>query len=183
MNALNSITVLVVAFVVVYLEAAWSLPRRVLGCQVDLLPALIVYTALFRDATTLALLAALGGLWFDSFSANPFGVSVLPLFAVGFAIQQLRGLILRDLRYAQFFLGLAASAAVPVFTYVLVRSLGAHPLVGWGSLWHWILMALAGGAATPLLVHLFAWLQRTFKYQRAVETSFRPDREIKRGRA
>ena len=43
MNKLNTIAVLVAAFVAVYLEAAWSLPRRALGCQVDLLPALVVF--------------------------------------------------------------------------------------------------------------------------------------------
>lgn len=183
MRAPNTIAVLVVTFLVVYLEAAWNLPRRLLGCQIDLLPALVVYTALFLDAASLALVAALGGLWFDSFSANPLGASVLPLFAVGFAIQIGRELILRDLRYAQFFLGLAASALAPLFTLITIKAGDATPLLGWGSLWHWLVMTVSGGVATPLLVALFGWLQRTFRYQRAVETSFRPDREIKRGRA
>ena len=184
MNALNTIAVLVVAFVLVYLEAAWSLPRRVLGCQIDLLPALIVYTALFLDGVTLALAASLGGLWFDSFSANPLGVSVLPLYAVGFTILQLRDLILRDLRYAQVFLGGGASAAVPLLALLLIKSgNNASPVLGWGSLGHWIVMSAAGALAAPLFVRLFAWLQRNFKYQRIAESSFRPDRELKRGRA
>jgi cell shape-determining protein MreD len=182
MNKLNTIAVLVVAFVAVYLEVAWSLPRRALGCQVDLLPALIVYVALFNDVTVLALLAALGGLWFDSLSANPLGVTVLPLFAVGFAIFKCRDLILRELRYAQFLIGLGASALVPLLTLLLLLNAGQQPLIAWSSLWDWLVMALAGGAMTPLFVRFFAWLQTTFKYQRAVETSFRPDREIKRGR-
>jgi len=183
MKAPNTIAVIVVAFVLAYLEAAWNLPRRWLGCQIDLLPALIVYTALFLNATSLALVAVLGGLWFDSFSANPLGASVLPLFAVGFAIQIGREIILRDLRYAQFFLGLAASALVPLLTLLIIKAGDATPLLGWGSLWHWLVMTVSGAVATPLFVGLFDWLQRTFRYQRAVETSFRPDREIKRGRA
>ena len=51
---------------------------------------------------------------FDSLSANPLGVSVLPLFLVGFLIYRQRELILRDQPFAQFVLGLGASAAVPV---------------------------------------------------------------------
>ena len=43
----------------------------------------------------------LGGLWFDSLSANPLGVSVLPLFLVGLAIHLNRELILRDQAFAQ----------------------------------------------------------------------------------
>src|SRR6185503_5015708 len=144
MNALNTITVLVVAFLLVYLEAAWSLPRRVLGCRIHLLPALTLYAALFLDGVTLALLATLGGLWFDSFSANPLGVSVLPLYAVGFAILQFRDLILRDLRYAQVLIGGAASAVVPLLALLLIKSgNNASPVLGWGSLWHWLVMSAA----------------------------------------
>ena len=43
--------------------------------------------------TTVTLLARLlGGLWFDSLSANPLGVTVLPLFAIGLAIHLKREL-------------------------------------------------------------------------------------------
>ena len=183
MNTLHTLAVLIVAFLLVYLEAAWSLPRRLLGCQVDLLPALVIYTALFLDLTTLALLAVLGGLWFDSFSANPLGVSVLPLFLVGFVVFQGRELVLRDLRYAQSLLGFAASAVVPLFTVFLIKLTGGQPQLGWASLWQWLVMAAAGAMAAPLFVRLFAWWQRHFRYERVTDGSFRPDREIKRGRA
>ena len=71
----------------------------------------MVYAALNADIVTVSLLAVLGGLWFDSLSANPLGVSILPLFAVGFVIYLQRELILRELPFAQFVLGAAASAA------------------------------------------------------------------------
>src|SRR5208283_1757969 len=109
-----------------------------LGAQVDLLPALIVYAGLSADLVTVALLAFLGGLGFDALSANPLGVSVLPLFAIGLAIYANRELILRDQTFAQWSLGLAASAAAPPLTLVILLTTGHKPLLGWGSLWQWL---------------------------------------------
>jgi len=43
-------------------------------------------------------------------------------------------------------------------------------------------MALGGAAATPLCFRVVDRLQRAFTYQKQPETSFRPDREIKRDR-
>jgi cell shape-determining protein MreD len=183
MSPFNTFTLLLAAFLGVYLEATFTLPRRLLGAQIDLLPALIVYAALFLEVPAVALLAVLGGAWFDAFSANPLGISILPLFVVGFTIHQVRELVLRELRHAQFLLGLAASALVPLLTLLLLLNLGHEPLLGWGLLWQWFVMALAGAAATPFCIHFFAWIQRRFRYAVVTQTSFRPDREIKRGRA
>ena len=113
MNFFNTILILAAAFLAVFAEAAFQLPRHLFGAQVDLLPALMIYAALNTNIATVSLLAALGGLWFDALSANPLGVSILPLFAVGFPICLRRDLILRELPFAQVFLGAAASAAVP----------------------------------------------------------------------
>ena len=59
---------------------------------------------------------------------------------------------------------------------------GSKPLVGWGSIWQLIVVALIGGSFTPLCFWFFDRLERMFSYQSISETSFRPDREIKRGR-
>jgi cell shape-determining protein MreD len=182
MNWLNNILILLAAFLAVFWEAAFPGLRHLFGAQIDLLPALMVYASLCASLTTVALLAVLGGLWFDSLSANPLGVSVLPLFIVGFAIHLRRELILRDQPYAQFVLGAAASALVPVLALLLLLTAGQSPLLGWGSLWQWIVMGVGGGVATPIFFQLFDLLKRTLGYQRTVETSFRPDREIRRGR-
>ena len=74
MNPLNSILVLAGAFLAVFGEAAFPALRELLGAQVDLLPAMMVFAALNTDIATVALLAVLGGLCFDALSANPFGV-------------------------------------------------------------------------------------------------------------
>jgi rod shape-determining protein MreD len=182
MNALNSILVLVATVLAVFWEAAFHGIRNLFGAQVDLLPALIVYASLSTGLTVLSLAALLGGLLFDTLSANPLGVSVLPLYLVGLAIYSQRDLILRDQLLAQFVLGLAASALVPILALLLLLTLGHTPLLGWGSLWQWLVMSVGGAIATPVVFQLFDLFDRALNYRRTTEPSFRQDREIRRGR-
>ncbi|HEY0548822.1 MAG TPA: hypothetical protein VGF13_04415, partial [Verrucomicrobiae bacterium] len=105
MSALNTIFILVIAFVAVFVESSFGTLRRLLSVQIDILPGLMIYAGLSSGIVTIALLGVCGGLWFDSLSANPAGVSILPLFIVGFLMRQLRHLILRDQTYAQMVLG------------------------------------------------------------------------------
>lgn len=181
MNALNTIIILAAAFAAVFAEAAFPLLHRWLGAQVDLLPALMVCAALNTDIVTVSLLAVFGGLWFDALSANPPGITILPLFAAGFVICVKRDLILR-VPFAQFVLGAMVSALVPALTVLLLLTAGQNPLLGWGSLWQWLVMTAGGAVATPLLFELFAWCRRTLGYQPQTETAFRPDREIRRNK-
>jgi cell shape-determining protein MreD len=182
MNLLNSIFILCAAFLAVFVEAAFGGLRRVLGAQIDLLPPLIVYAALTSDLSTVGLLAFLGGLWFDSLSANPLGVSVLPLFAIGLGIHLKRELILREQAFTHLVLGLAASAAAPALTLLVLLTTGHTPLLGWGTIWQWLVMTIGGGLATPACFWLFHWLLSTYVHGGDVQSSFRPDREIRRGR-
>ena len=181
MNALNTTLILAAAFLAVFGEAAFPLPRHWLGAQVDLLPALMVYAALSADIATVSLLAVLGGLWFDTLSANPIGISIMPLFAVGFVIYLKRDLILRELPFAQFVLGAIASAVTPALSVLLLLTGGQEPLLGWGSIWQWLVMTAGGAVATPIIFQFFIWCRHALGYPPRVETSFRPDREIHRG--
>jgi hypothetical protein len=181
-NVFNSILILAAAFLAVFCEAAFSWPHRWLGAQIDLLPALMIYAALNTDIITVSLLAVLGGLWFDSLSANPLGISILPLFAIGFPIFLKRDLILRELPFAQSVLGGTACAVAPTLTVLLLLTGGNEPLLGWGSLWQWIVMAAGGAVAAPVIFAFFDWCHHALGYQPRTETSFRPDREILRGR-
>src|SRR5215471_21793162 len=101
MSWLTTLLIFALAFLSVFWEAAFSGLRHFLGAQIDLLPALMVYTALRASLVTVCLLALFGGLCFDSLSANPLGVTVLPLFIPGLAIYWARDLILRDQVFAQ----------------------------------------------------------------------------------
>jgi cell shape-determining protein MreD len=174
--------VLAAAFLAVFLEASGGLFRNLLGTQIDVLPALMVYAALTLGFTTLVLLAVCGGLWFDSLSLNPLGASVLPLLLIGLLIYRSRELLLRQNMLAQVVLGAAAGAAQPLGTLFILLNKGQTPLLGWFSLWQWLVMAAGGAAATPVCFKLFDRLRLALEYQPASQSSFRPDREIKRGR-
>jgi hypothetical protein len=182
MNWLHKALILVTALLAVFWEAVFSGLRHLIGAQIDLLPALMVYAGLCAGMMTITLLAVLGGLWLDSLSANPLGVSVLPLFIVGLVIHIKRDLILRDETFAQAVLGGAASVVVPVLTLLLLLSTRHTPLLGWGTLWQLVVMSAAGAVATPICFELFGWLDRALVHPRAAESSFRSDREIRRGR-
>jgi len=182
MNWLSTILVLGTAFLAVFWEAAFGGVRHLVGAQIDLLPPLMVYASLCTGITTVTAVALAGGLWFDSLSANPLGVTVLPLFAVGFAIHLKRELILRDETFAQLVLGLGTSVAVPVLTLLLLLTMGRAPLLGWGTLWQLVVLSLGGAVATPICFELFGWLQRALVHRGDTASSFRSDREIRRGR-
>ncbi len=182
MNPFQTILILAAAFLAVFGETVLSAPRSLLGAQVDLLPALMVFAALHAGLPTIVMLAVLGGLWFDTFSANPLGITILPLFAVGFPIYLRRDLILRDAPFAQFVLGATASAVVPALTLLMLLSGSTGPLIGWGTPWQWLVMTGGGAVATPFIFELMERCNRALGYQPQTETSFRPDREIQRGR-
>jgi len=182
MNIFNPILILAGAFLAVFGEATLAAPRQWLGVQFDWLPALMVFAALNTGLVTVALLAVLGGLWFDSLSANPLGVSILPLLAVGFPIYLRRDLILRDRPFTQLVLGAVASAAAPALTLLMLLSSGAELLLGWGTLWQGLVVTATGALATPFIFSLMETCHCAFGYQPRVEGGFRHDREIQRSR-
>jgi rod shape-determining protein MreD len=182
MIVLPNILILLTALLAVFFQGAFNGVRHLLGAQVDLLPALMVYTALTSGPAMMITLAVFGGLMFDTLSVNPLGISVLPLLVIGFLLQLRRDLLLRDQIYAQFALGVIASALAPAMTVLTLFTLEQSPLLGWGSLWQWIVMIVGGGVAAPVFFFLFDRLNHALGYQPIVESSFRADREIRRGR-
>jgi cell shape-determining protein MreD len=181
-NHLNSFAIIVIAYFAVFIASYPHGPRNWLGAQVDLLPVVMVYCGLTAGLGMLTLTAVLGGLWFDSLSANLLGAAVLPLFLTGLAVHQTRELILRDQIFARFLLGTIACAFVPFMTALILWACGEKPLIGFGSLWQWLIMAAGGGILTPFCFWFFDHLNEVFAYKRPAEMPFRPDREIKRGR-
>lgn len=182
MSALHHIMIFAAAFLAVFCQGAFGGVRHLLGVQPDLLPALMVYTALNAGLATVMTFALFAGLLFDSLSLNPPGTSVLPLLAVGVLIQVRRDLILREQVFAQATIGFLAGLLAPVAGVLMLLSGGREPLLGWGSLWQWLVMAAGSAVATPLFFVLFGWFNQLFGYRPVTETSFRPDREIRRGR-
>jgi rod shape-determining protein MreD len=182
-NSLNTIFILALAYVSVFLEAHVGFVRNLFGVQIDLLPAIVVFAALTSDMLTVVLLAIIGGLLFDSLSLNPLGVSILPLFLIGFVINRERELLLREHPFAQSIIGAVASILHPLMTLFLLMNAGMLPLLGWRSLWQLFALACAGAVATPLFFKLFSRAQYALSYQKRTDAPFRADREIKRGRS
>lgn len=182
MNILNSILIVLTALIGIYVECTFNGFRHMLGAQFDVLPPLAVYAALRSNRPTMAVLAVVGGLCFDSLSANLLGVSILPLYVVSGLIYARRGLILQGQLYAQFVLGAAASAVVPLLTLLLLLSARQTPLIGWGLLWQWVVVSASGAVITPALFWLFDRLNNALSYRPVTQSSFRQDREIARGR-
>jgi hypothetical protein len=182
MTCLDTILILGAAFLALFWEASFGGLRVLLGAQIDFLPALMVCAGLRAGLPTIALLAAWGGLSLDSLSATPLGTSIMPLFIVGLAVYSSRELVLRDQTIAQVLLGLAAGAGVPLLTLLLLLTTGHKPLLGWGTLWQLAVTSAGGALFTPPCLVLFDWLHRSLTHGQAAETSFRSDREIRRGR-
>jgi hypothetical protein len=182
MNWLQSVLILAAAFVAVFFEAWFDGFRHLLGAQIDFLPGLLVFAGLTSGLPTITLAAVCGGLWFDSLSDNPLGVSVLPLLGIGLVANRVRELLSRDERLTQFSFGAAASAAQPLAVLFILLNLGRLPVLGWKTLWQWIVMTLGGGLFTPVWFMLFSRFHKALDYPPASQSSFRPDREIKRGR-
>ena len=153
-----------------------------LRAQINLMPAVIVYAALTSGVGTVTGAAVLGGLFQDSLSTNPLGVSILPLFLAGIILHRAQDLVLRDQLFAQFTVGVIASAFVPIVTVVMLYTMGRQPLVGWASLWQWLVLALVGGIATPVLFRVLRGLAVSLSHPISTESSHRPDRLIRRGR-
>lgn len=214
-NAMSRVTLfllLLTAFVEVFLECWFDGFRRVLGAQISLLPALTVYAGLTSSLAATSLMAFCGGLWYDSLSVNPLGISVLPLIIVGWSVYWGRDFCLRDQTVAQLFSGAVGSLVAPLLTLLLLYTLmpshpsGSHSGLNWESMptveggmanggaaalrpslsWQMAVklavMTGAGALATPFIFRMFDFLNRHFNYAAAPEASFRPDRQIVRGR-
>jgi hypothetical protein len=182
MNWLSTIVLLLSAYLAVFLNVYLSSFSHRFGANIDLLPPLLVYIGLSSSLGVLVLVSLAGAFLHDALSANPLGVTVLPLFAAGFLVHWNRDMILRDAPYAQFVLGMMASASVPAATFLLLFLGGYKPIAGFGTLWQWVAMTVIGGAMTPILFRALRRLDLVFNYPAVPEISYRADRQIKRGR-
>ena len=152
-----------------------------IGTPLSLLPALTIYTALSHSLGVVAGFSIFAGLALDSLSANPLGVSILPLFLCGFGTHARQHLILRDQAYARFWLGLVAGLAVPLLVRLLLSMGHRSPLgdiFGTGV----TLSGAVNAVACPLLFLVFDRFREVFEYKPMIESSFRPDRQLKRSR-
>lgn len=182
MSRLTTIALLLSAYVAVFLQCHAMAWRRLTGSQLDFLTPLMVYAGVMGGPSTIAWLALLGGLWLDGLSANPLGVSVLPLFTAGFVIQRHREYVLGDQVQAQWIVGAATCAVTPLLTLFLLAGMEHRPLLNGGLLWDWLQVTLGGAVLTPFVFWMFNRFNAAVHHPVVGEDTFRKDREIKRGR-
>ena len=173
---------LLVIYLTVFVQAADNGIRSLFNMPLNLLPAFAVYAGFAENFAAVVLVAIWGSLCFDTLSANPLGASLLPLFVVGCVIHRKRDLILRNQLMAQFFTGLVAGATVPALSVLVLLSIGYRPLLGWWSFGEWLILSLTVAVFTPACFRFFDMCNRALNYRPWQTTSFRPDREIRRGR-
>jgi rod shape-determining protein MreD len=181
-NQVLLVAFLVTGYLVIFAQARFTAFRDLVGAQPDLLPGMIVFAAMAFHLGTVMLCAAVFGLLFDSFSANVLGTTFVSLAMIGFFCSRYRDLLLSEHFTTHWVLGLMASAIAPVISYTVLRLQDIKPLVAWGSAWHWAIMIAGGGVITPLWFKVFNRLDEALRYKELPESTFRPDREIARGR-
>ncbi len=205
MNWVHPTAILLTVLLLAFGQAALPGFREITSVQPDLLPAVMVYVALHAGLPMTTAAALLGGLAFDSLSAGPLGLSVVPLIAVGVFLHLRRELLLRDSAWAQALLGAGAALVTSMGSLILLLglwpllsgaaeasgpwperlgSLTSPPIVGPGLLWQWLVTAAAGAVGTPMVFGFFRWVDTTFQYQPVPKSGYRTDRdrEISRGR-
>ena len=182
MNWLPVLLLYVAVWVAIFSQTQFPALTEWLGLAPSLVPALIVHAALTHSSWVTFGLAVFAGLSLDSLSPMKLGIHYLPLLALGLAIQARQHLILRDQTYARIFLGLAAGTFVPLATLLLLTITDRPVLSGWSTGWQLVFSGLFNAMACPVCFRIFDWLERVLGDPRPVESSFRPDRQIKRGR-
>ena len=116
----------------------------ILGLRLELLPAIVVYSALtFRHSRAIAL-AIIAGFVQDSLSGAPFGLTAIAYGGVAGLITSLRDVLDRDLPWVHMGAGAVASATA---------SLAALCVVGFsfGGIGKLLLLAIIAGVVTPII--------------------------------
>ena len=165
MKTFYAIGLLVIALLALYLANTLDWHQHITGTRIDPLPALMVCAALRAPVHALMLLAVFGSLWQTSLSADPPGISMIPLFAVSVAVSLNQRAIHTRLWGARFAAAATAGAFVPLFTLGLLMLLGREPLLGWFSIWQLGLMSFSSGLLALIFFPLLEWLDRAVEDQ------------------
>ena len=173
---------LLMGYSTMFVQARFTIFRDFFGFQLDFVPGLVVYAAIhFQFFAALGCAAALG-IMYDLLSANPLGTTLLVFAVITFLAANFREVLLSEEFTAQFVLGAGATLGSILLTAFVLYMAGEQPLAGARSLWIWLLVSAGGGVVTPLWFRLFARLDEALRYKEVPESSFRPDRQIARGR-
>jgi|YNPNPStandDraft_1061719.scaffolds.fasta_scaffold24930_2 rod shape-determining protein MreD len=181
-NNIQFTSILLTGFLTVFLEATLDWPRQFLRFQPDILPIIIIYAAIYLSPLSILALSILFGWWLDSFSLNPFGISAFPLTIIGLIMNRFHELILYETTTGQIVLGFFAGFLAPVLAIILMLGHEPAPIVSHYTFLYCLGNGIICGLVLPGIFKLFNLLIKCFAYPEATSSSFRPDREIKRGK-
>lgn len=182
MNWVSPAMVLLAGWLAVFAQTQLGLVRWALGVPVSVVPALMVYCAFTHGLVLVAVLSAWVGLGTDALSGSRLGLGMVMPFAAGFLLNTRRHLLLREQRYAQFWLGVGAGIVLPLGHGFLLHALHEDPALGWHSTHQLLVLGVVNGVACPACFRIFDRLRESLEYQ-AERTSFQAgQREMKRGR-
>ncbi|MGC8886614.1 MAG: hypothetical protein ACP5MG_05595 [Verrucomicrobiia bacterium] len=183
MNYSHTIFLVIISYLAIALEATvLASIRGWLGLNVDLLPAIIACSGLLSPIETVLSVSLIVGLMFDSISATPLGVTAISLAIPGLLIHLGQNLFIKNNWQTQFLSGLFAGAFQPLISLFLLLTMGHKPIFSIDSILFISISAVICGFFSPVVFRLLNWMDRTFNYTQVGTSSFRPDREIKRGR-
>ena len=178
------LTLLLGVYFLIFLQSHWQMPRLWLGFQPDLTPALMVFVGLTMGAGYVSSIALMSGLWLDSLSANPFGMSILPLFLVGWIVFCFRKKIMAVEFMAQIYLGILGGLIVFLLQLTLLILLSFNPLIGWEMIFLAMLNAFFCGLAVPFFYLLHKWFKSLFSHSSHEPNKWRNNnRQIVRGKS
>lgn len=176
------ISLFVAAWLATYAQTQFPMFRLTIGIPFSILPALAAYAAMNHSIVFTTVFTVLTALGLDSLSPNRFGVSVLPFFLFGFMANIRRHVLLKDQRHTQFWLGFSGGVLLPLSTLALLFLGQREPISSPATLQQLVLLGLLNGIACPISFWFFDHIHQAFDYQPLAVPSFRPDRQIKRGR-
>jgi len=141
--------VLVMAF-----QCALAALVNLAGVKFDLMPAMVVFAALFASWNRALSTAVVCGLLLDALSFQALGLNVAPFAAAAAVINHFQRILFRDNILLQAALGGAISLTSSVWTWLLL-ALSATPLpFEFGIVAKMALIALLAALSTPLLLWL-----------------------------
>ncbi len=152
-----------VVAVAMALQCALAAVVNVAGVKLDLMPAVVVFAALFASWDCALFVAVACGVLLDALSFQALGLSVAPLAVTAVTINHFRRGLYRDNILLQLALGGGTSLAASVWTWLLL-GLGATPLpFEFGIAAKMALIALLAALGTPLLLWLLRSAARWFQ--------------------
>lgn len=158
----NILILLLVCIVITWLQTWCQWPHRLLGVKLDILPALVLYCALFRSWRELFFVCVVAGYLYDSFSLNPLGVTILSYLLISYVVYRYRKVILYKAVWVQTLLGFLVGVLVPLLTLLQLTGLEVAPMMGWSLLWVFSVLGMSTALASPLLVWGMQYLMRKY---------------------